>query len=213
MFMQRALPPMRESEAHDLGRRALFAAIGGGILAFLGTMGLMGHYTLIPSIAVAVVTVALTVMCIRQLNAADRLPPQEQRPAADRTRYLLITRMEYMGFLFALLICELFNLMVWLLPLVAIISGLHYLWLGRILPSRSAYIKGAILCLLAVGTLLLAPPLYPTHAAPSEQIYLWWVIVGLGGGAVLWFDALQLLLGQGPRTTTPVAKEEERSRS
>lgn len=205
MFMQRAGPPMRESEAHDLGRRALFASVGGGILAFLGTMGLMGHYTIIPSIAVAVVTVALVVVCIRQLNAADRQPPDEARPATNWS-YLVISRIQYVGFIIALLICELFNLMVWLLPLVALISGFYYLWLGRILPSRSAFIKGAILYLLTIGAMLFAPPLYPTLAASSEQIYLWWVIVGIGGGAILWFDALQLLRELGQRLITPAAK-------
>lgn len=194
MFMRQAGPDMRQSSAHDLGRRALFASVGGGILAFLGTMGLRGNYTLLPPIAAAIVTVALAAWSILQLNAADRLPAAEQRPANVRASYLLITRMEYFGFLAALLVCELFNQMIWLLPAVVIISGLHYLALGRLLPSRSAYIKGAILCLLAVATVLFAPPLYPPHAAASEQIYIWWAIVGIGGGLVLWFDALQCLL-------------------
>ncbi|HEX8732436.1 MAG TPA: hypothetical protein VF725_10310 [Ktedonobacterales bacterium] len=193
MFMRQAGPEMRQSLAHDLGRRALFASIGGGVLAFLGAMGLMGHATLLPPIAAVVVTVALVTGSIRQLNAADRLPPAAQRPANVRASYLLITRMEYFGFLAALLVCELFNQMIWLLPAVAIISGLHYLVLGRLLPSRAAYIKGAILCLLAVATALFAPPLYPQHAAATDQIYLWWVIVGIGGGLVLWFDAAQCL--------------------
>lgn len=205
MFMQRAGPPMRESEAHDLGRRALLASVGGGVMAFLGTLGLMGHYTIIPSIVVGAVTLALIVACIRQLNAADRQPPDEARPATSGS-YLIISRIQYVGFIIALLICELFNLMIWLVPLVALLSGLEYLLLGRALPSRAAYIEGAILCLLAVGTLLLAPPLYPAHAASSAQIYLWWVIVGIVGGAVLWFDALQLLRQPGQRLTTPAAK-------
>ncbi|MDE3230004.1 MAG: hypothetical protein KGO05_08970 [Chloroflexota bacterium] len=197
MFMRQAGPEMRQSLAHDLGRRALYASVGGGILAFLGTMGLMGHATLLPPIAAALVTVALVVWSIRLLNAADRQPPAESRPVNVRASYLLITRMEYFGFLAALLVCELFNQMIWLLPAVAIISGLHYLALGRLLPSRSSYIKGAILCLLAVATVLFAPPLYPPHAAASAQVYLWWVIVGVGGGLVLWFDAVQCLtLGQ-----------------
>ncbi|MGH2503599.1 MAG: hypothetical protein ACRDID_13915, partial [Ktedonobacterales bacterium] len=87
----------------------------------------------------------------------------------------------------------LFNQMVWLLPLVAIIAGIHYLVLGRILRSVSAWAKGAIICVATVAVVAFLPALYPAHAALTAQVYLWWIVAGFIAGAVLWFDAVVCL--------------------
>jgi hypothetical protein len=205
MFSQRGASAGPQSPAHDLGRRALFASVGGGVLVFLGAVGFQGKYGYLPPIAAAVVAVALMFASLAQLTNADRalaanpsLADTTPRTAAVRERYLLITRLEYVGFLVALIACNLLNQMAWLLPLVAIISGAHYLALTRVLRSVSAWAKGAILCMLAAAVVAFLPAMYPAHVAASAQIYLWWVVVGFAGGAVLWFDAI-LCLTQGLR--------------
>jgi hypothetical protein len=203
MFSQRGAPASPESPAHDLGRRALFASVGGGVFVFLGAVAFQGKYGLLPPIAALVVTVALIFGSLAALTNADRAlaanpSTAAPRSAATRDRYLLITRLEYAGFLVALVACNLLGQMAWLLPLVAVLSGAHYLALGRLLRSVSAWAKGAILCLLAVAVVAFLPAMYPAHVAASAQIYLWWVVTGFVGGAVLWFDAV-LCLVQGAR--------------
>jgi hypothetical protein len=206
MFSQRGASAMPQSLAHDLGRRALYASVGGGVLVFLAAVGFQGKYGYLPPIAALVVTAVLIFASLAQLTNADRAlvanpaasTATSTRGAAVRDRYLLTTRLEYVGFLVALVACNLLNQMAWLLPLVAVISGAHYLALGRVLRSVSAWAKGSILCLLAVAVVAFLPAMYPAHAPLSAQIYLWWVVVGFAGGAVLWFDAI-LCLAQGLR--------------
>ena len=213
MLYSRSDPTSRpDSAAHDLGRRALDSSVGGGILIFLGAAGFQGKYGLLPPIAALVVTAALMFGSLALLTNADRAVAADPtltktgRSQAVRQRYVLITRLEYGGFFVALVACNLLGEMIWLLPIVAIISGLQFVAQGRLLRSVSAWVKGALLCMLALATLLLLPEFYPAHAAASAQIYLWWVVVGLAGGAILWFDAILCLVvgfrGRAPQGTT-----------
>ncbi|HZC07441.1 MAG TPA: hypothetical protein VE338_17535 [Ktedonobacterales bacterium] len=209
MFSQRGVSQGPQSPAHDLGRRALFASVGGGVFVFLATIGFQGKYGYLPPIAAFVVAAALIFLSLVALTNADRalaadrtLATSEPRDIRIRERYLQITRLEYVGFVVALIICNLLDQMAWLMPLVAIVSGIHYLALGRVLRSVSAWAKGAILCLAAVATIAFLPALYPPHASPAAQVYLWWIVVGFIGGAVFWFDAI-LCLTQGLRGRAP----------
>ncbi len=205
---QRGQAPSPESPAHDLGYRALYASVGGGILVFLGAVGFQGKYGLLPPIAALVVTLALMMGSLALLTNADRAlaahpsaasSPRPRGPTVHE-RYLTITRVEYAGFFVALIACNLLGQMIWLMPLVAIISGIHYLALGRLARSVSAWAKGSLLCVLAVAVVALLPALYPAHVAASTQIYLWWVVIGFVGGAILWFDAVYCLVrGLRPR--------------
>lgn len=178
----------------DLGRRALFASVGGGILIFLGAVGWQNRYGFMLPLAALVIGAAFILGIQRILRVSGSGDDAGARHAAERARYLLITRLEYAGFAVALVACQFLNQMVWLIPLVAVISGLHYLALGRLLRSTSSYVKGVALCLITVVVVALAPAITPPHATPSTQVYLWWVIIGLVGGAVLWADALLCLV-------------------
>ena len=201
LFSQRGASQGPESALHDLGRRALYASVGGGVFVFLGAVGFQGKYGQIPPILSLVVAAVLIFASLALLTNADRALVANPAAAITRTpaahnRYLLITRMEYVGFLLALVVCNLFNQMPWLLPIVAVVSGAQYLALGRLLRSVSSWAKGALLCLLAVAVVAFLPPLYPPHTPLAAQVYLWWIVVGFAGGAILWFDAIfSLILG------------------
>ncbi len=200
MMYSRGARDMPQSAEHDLGRRALFASVGGGIFVFLATVGFQGRIGMLPSIAAVVVAVLLIVGSMVALTNADRalaanpaLASDSPRSAKIRRSYIMTTQLEYVGFIVVLIICNLFNQMVWLLPLVAIIAGIHYLVLGRILRSVSAWAKGAILCVATVAVVAFLPAVYPPHAAATSQVYLWWIVVGFIAGAVLWSDAIVCL--------------------
>ena len=200
MMYSRGARDLPQSAEHDLGRRALYASVGGGIFIFLATVGFQGRIGLIPPIAAVVVTVLLIIGSMVALTNADRalaanpaLASATPRTATTRRGYILTTQFEYIGFIVVLVICNLLGQMVWLLPLVGIISGIHYLALGRLLRSVSAWAKGAILCVASVATVAFLPALYPAHAAPTAQVYLWWIVIGFIAGAVVWFDAILCL--------------------
>lgn len=207
LFSQRGASQGPESQLHDLGRRALYAAVGGGVFVFLGAVGFQGKYGQIPPILSLVVGAVLIFASLALLTNADRALAANPAAAITRApavndRYLIITRLEYAGFLLVLVVCNLFNQMPWLLPVVAVVSGAHYLALGRLLRSVSSWAKGAILCLLAVAVVAFLPALYPPHTPQATQVYLWWIVVGFAGGAVLWFDTIFSLI-RGFRGTPP----------
>lgn len=213
---QRGAVEAPQSPAHDLGRRALFASVGGGIFVFLATIGFQGKYGYLPPITAAIVAVALIFLSLVLLTNADRalaanprLATTEPRDLKIRERYQFITRLEYTGLLIALVICNLLGQMVWLLPLAAIISGARYLALGRVLRSVSAWAKGTILWLTAVATIAFLPARYPPHAPATTQVYLWWIVVGFIGGAVFWFDAIVCLMRglRGPASTSAPSRQ------
>ena len=213
MMYSRGARELPQTAEHDLGRRALFASVGGGIFVFLATIGFQGHIGLVPPIAAVGVTVLLIIASMVALTNADRalaanpaLASDSPRSAKARRGYVLTTQFEYVGFIVVLVVCNLLNQMVWLLPLVGIIAGIHYLALGRILRSVSAWAKGAILCVASVATVAFLPALYPPHAALTAQVYLWWIVVGFIAGAVLWFDAI-LCLAQAFRARKPAVAE------
>lgn len=212
LFSRRGVSTGPQSPAHDLGRQALFASVGGGAFIFLATVGFQGHIGLLPSVAAVVVAVALIFGSLALLTNADRalaanpaLATTDSRSDAFRRNYALTTQLVYVGFIVALLICNLLDQMTWLLPLAAIIAGVHYLALGRMLRSVSAWAKGAILCMAAVATVAFLPPLSPPHASLASQVYLWWIVAGFIGGAVLWFDAILCLLQGFRGRTSPAA--------
>ncbi len=203
MFSQRGRRSAAEapqSPTHDLGRRALYASVSGGIFVFLATIGFQGKYGYLPSIAACLVAVALIFLSLVLLTNADRalaanpsLATTTPRDLKIRERFMFYSQLEYVGFIVALIVCNLLDQMVWLLPLAAIVSGTRYLALGRLLRSVSAWAKGTILWLAAVATIAFLPARYPPHAPAATQVYLWWIVVGFIGGAVFWFDAIMCL--------------------
>lgn len=179
------------ASTRDLSRESLFASIGGGVLAIFGALGWQGAYGPWPLVAAALIAALLIALSLRGYLPSNHSDPASAH-AAERRRYLLITRLEYLGFIAALVVCDLLRQMNWALPLIVIIAGLHYLALGRLLTSPAAYVKGALLCMLAVLTVLLIPQQLPNQAgAPGLW---WWIVPGVGGAIILWADAIRCLI-------------------
>lgn len=181
------------NSTRDFSREALFASLGGGVLAVFGALGWQGAYGAWPLAAAALITAALIALSLR------RYLPSNQGDAAsahatERGRYLLITRLEYLGFIVALVGCTLLRQMNWALPLIVIIAGVHYFALGRLLGSPAAYGKGALLCILALVTILFIPQVLPNQTDALDPVLWWWVIPGIGGTIILWADAIGCLI-------------------
>ena len=106
MMYSRGARDLPQSAEHDLGRRALYASVGGGIFIFLATVGFQGRIGLIPPIAAVVVTVLLIIGSMVALTNADRalaanpaLASATPRTATTRHGYILTTQFEYIGFI------------------------------------------------------------------------------------------------------------------
>ena len=186
-------PSARLDSLRDLGREALFASLGGAALAIFGALGWQGAYGPWPVIVAATLAAALILASGWRYFSGGAVSG-ERAHAAQRSRYLLLlTRAEYIGFIVVLVACNLLRQMSWALPLIVIIAGLRYLALGWLYRSTSAWITGALLCLVALATILFIPQLLPNQADALNPVLLWWIIPGVVGGLILWADTARYL--------------------
>jgi MFS family permease len=79
-------------------------------------------------------------------------------------------------------------------PVVALIVGLHFFALAPILRMPFDYVIGALLCLLALATVLIFPVYTGNSEMSSEHIFLWGIMIGIGSAIVLWAGAVYRLL-------------------
>jgi hypothetical protein len=74
---------------------------------------------------------------------------------------------------------------------MAIIVGIHFFPLAPLFQVRSHYLTGALLCLVAIVTLLVVPT---RVTVGNREIIAWWVVVGFGCALILWVTGLALWL-------------------
>lgn len=73
----------------------------------------------------------------------------------------------------------------WITPLVALVVGLHFFPLGRVLRLRSDYLVGAAFVLLVLGAVLLVE---------NVDGLRWTQWIGLGAAAILWLAGLRRIV-------------------
>jgi hypothetical protein len=79
-----------------------------------------------------------------------------------------------------------------IVPVIALIVGLHFLPLAWLFQVRFYYATGALISLVAVVTLLAVPRTAAANGAP-----LWVIVPATGCAVVLWLTAaVALLLGR-----------------
>lgn len=193
MRLMRATSPSRLDSPRDISREALFASLGGGVLAIFGALGWQSAYGPWPVIVAATLAAALIVASGRLYFTVGGATQSGNEHVAERSRYLLMTRMEYIGFIVVLVGCRLLGKMNWALPLIVLIAGVHYLALGWLYNSPSAWVKGALLCVVALATVLFIPQLLPNQTDALGPVLLWWIIPGTVGAIILWADAARCL--------------------
>lgn len=80
----------------------------------------------------------------------------------------------------------------WILPLVALAVGLHFLPLARLFRRPLYYATGAALCIVCTATIVFMPPQWG-----ARHLQGWQLSAGLGSGTVLWLSALGMLVQSG----------------
>jgi hypothetical protein len=179
------------TRASERGLHAVIVAVGGSIWAFFGLQGLQGWGGALPFIALAVIPIALVAVGLALRARAARMAQGASRFQAMRGRYLTIVRLEYGAIIAAIIICNLIHQQMYLMPIIALIVGIHFFALVPVLQTRSAYVKGALLVLIAI----LTPLALPQHAHPGGRDLLpWELLPGLATAAVLWIDSLTALI-------------------
>lgn len=188
----------RQPTATELRLRArhcLILSVGGAIwgvaATLIGLPGFGGQLLLLS--VLLVLALLLTAGSVFLFRSAHDLPEGTSRYREWRGFYWAVVRLQYF-LIIVTVVLSLFLLPIYhaLLIIITIINGLHFIALGPLLRWPS-YIKGAALCLLALGTILLPFSLTIRGVSP-EPLILWWIVPGFGSTIILWSDALPSLV-------------------
>jgi hypothetical protein len=143
--------------------------VGNGLHAFQ-TM-----QTLFLFAALGAVSTTLLVACFRLFRSVRRFPlqmPADEFQRKNRAlNYALI--IELVGSTVLSILLVLFGRSELVLPLIVLSVGLYLLVLAPILGLVQYYVAGALLCILPIGTVVLA--------TPGNS---WLIIIGLIGGSI-----------------------------
>ena len=143
--------------------------VGNGLHAFQ-TM-----QTLFLFAALAVVSTTLLVACLRLFRSVRRFPlqmPTDEFQCKNRA-VSSATIIELVGSTALSILLVLFGRSELIVPLIVLSVGLYLLVLAPILGLVQYYVVGALLCILPIGTVVLA--------TPGNS---WLIIVGLIGGSI-----------------------------
>jgi hypothetical protein len=182
-------------------------AVGALVVTLFGTgwaAGAAGIFSTTPGqVAVAFGTIALMAIALiigsaGLMRLAQRLPVDTSPQGVARSRAIGKRLGIGFGIVFgseALLIAVASSLLGalnhdgFILPVIVLIVGLHFLplaWLFQVWPY---YVSGTLLCLVAMVTLLAIP-----QTAMLSQTALWDLVPATGSALVLWLTALVVLL-------------------
>ncbi len=167
----------------------LFLALFGALWAVTGMQGLHGQspaWIFAVMLALGLVLLGGGVSLVR---AARRLPnsvreagTQQRRRRNRWFRILFVTEAILIGI--ALAVCRLVNRFDLFLPLTMLIVGIHFFPLAVVFRVKDYHVAGALLCALAIFTLLAVPE--RLRVGGSVSVAAWWVVLGFGGAFILW---------------------------
>jgi hypothetical protein len=180
------VPAIDEAAARtrELVRRARFTGIGAGVLAVLGTFGLLKATGGWPLLTVAF-SVALLVAA-RRIEGRTPPPTRGPRLATRRRAYLTIQALEYGGFAVGIVVCLVLRRPDLIGIVTIAISGAHFFALAVAIQARASYVKGALLGAIVVATLLLVPSEVRLGGRP---VVAWLAFPCFAAAVVLWIDA------------------------
>jgi len=166
----------------------LFLVVFGALWAAIGINGLQGFDE--PWVAIGILLIGL-VLLIASLSLrwkTRRLPNRAaEKKEPDRQRknkwFRIVFATELVAIVSANVICRAVNRSDLFFPVMMLIVGIHFFPLAVLFGINKYYLTGALLSLLAIGTLLVVPEQLQFS---GFQITAWWVVLGLGGAFILW---------------------------
>ncbi|MEZ4863704.1 MAG: hypothetical protein R3C14_20450 [Caldilineaceae bacterium] len=172
----------------SIGSGVIFLALFGVLWAEVGIGGLQGLGAPWFSVVALALGLLLLVGGIALLLASRRLPaPTTPAAIQERRRrrqwFPIIFAAEFILIAIAGLVCRALNRLDLFLPLIMLIVGLHFFPLAALFHVKNYYVVGALLCLVAILTLLVVPEMFRLS---EHQIVLWQVVLGFCGAIILW---------------------------
>ncbi|PGZ95382.1 hypothetical protein COE51_20110 [Bacillus pseudomycoides] len=173
-----------------------FMAFFGTLWAYTGIMGLQGWGVPLLLVTAIAIGIALFIGGVSLIRASRRLTNQVSKTdlrCGKRTRFWfnIIFAAEGLAIAITIAVCNATR-HTELIPLViAIIVGAHFIPLAPLFQVRLYYFTGALLCLLAIITLLFVPP---KVTLGEHQINAFMSVVGFGSALILWGTGLAIWL-------------------
>ncbi|WP_440603136.1 DUF7010 family protein [Bacillus sp. GB_SG_008] len=173
-----------------------FLAFFGTLWAYTGIMGLQGWGVPLLLVTAIAIGIALFVGGVSLIRASRQLTNQVSKTdlrRGKRTRFWfnIIFAAEGLAIAIAIAVCNATR-HTELIPLViAIIVGAHFIPLAPLFQVRLYYFTGALLCLLAIITLLFVPE---KVTLGEHQINAFMSVVGFGSALILWGTGLAIWL-------------------
>ncbi|PFK43198.1 hypothetical protein COI93_10240 [Bacillus cereus] len=173
-----------------------FMAFFGTLWAYTGIMGLQGWGVPLLLVTAIAIGIALFVGGVSLIRASRQLTNQVSKTdlrRGKRTRFWfnIIFAAEGLAIAITIAVCNATR-HTELIPLViAIIVGAHFIPLAPLFQVRLYYFTGALLCLLAIITLLFVPA---KVTLGGHQINAFMSVVGFGSALILWGTGLAIWL-------------------
>ena len=176
----------RASALHGQTQGAM-VLVGAGLGWMIGGLSALGAVPLTLFLAVLAAAALLLLGGWRVRRLALGIPELPWSPQVRRGFWLAVG-----GEIVAILVIVSGGLLLhqpdWIVPLMALAVGLHFLPLAHLFRRPFYYVTGAALCLVCLATIAFMPPHWGAH-----HIHGWLLAAGVGSGTVLWLSALWML--------------------
>ncbi|WP_163103225.1 hypothetical protein [Peribacillus alkalitolerans] len=173
-----------------------FMAFFGTLWAYTGIMGLQGWGVPWLLVATVIIGIALFIGGVSLIRASRELTNQVSKTdlrRGKRTRFWfnIIFAAEGLAIAITITVCNATRHTELIPVLIAIIVGVHFIPLAPLFQVRLYYFTGALLCLLAIITLMFVPA---KVTLGEHQINTFMSVVGFGSALILWGTGLSIWL-------------------
>jgi hypothetical protein len=177
----------------EAGLSGAILSFGGTIWLALGFIGLEGFGGYVPFVCVLIVGISLVSMNLRNYFIGKKLPQSESNFSRNRKTYLLVNRLQYGGLILTLIVTNVLKEELFLMPVIGVIVGLHFIALRNVIAKTPAYLKGLILITVSILSVLLLPSKFTFGMPIDHQFIIWGLVPGIVASATLWSDATRAL--------------------
>ena len=185
-FLNRNQAPGTKPSVRGVATGVLFLALFGALWAAMGINGLKGWEEPWLLVVVMLFGLALLLAGVSLLRASRRSPATKIEIKGGQSRskwFRIVFATELITIVIAMAICRAVNRFDLFYPVMMLIVGIHFFPLAHLFRVKKYHVAGALLCSLAVVTLLVVPEQF--HLS-NLQVAAWLVILGFGGAFILW---------------------------
>ncbi|MCH7322744.1 hypothetical protein LZ480_12670 [Solibacillus sp. MA9] len=185
-----------KSAVHGTASGVFFMAFFGTLWAYTGIMGVQGWGVPLLLVVIVIIGIALFFGGVSLLSASRDLTEQVSKTDLSRGKRIrfwfnIIFAAEGLAIAITIGVCNATRHTELIPVLIAIIVGVHFIPLAPLFQVRLYYFTGALLCLLAIITLLFVPV---KVTLGEHQINAFMSVVGFGSALILWGTGLAIWL-------------------